>query len=113
MDSKDFEILVKSSNISRERKEMIWKEESLFSGERISEKEKVCKYLKSFDPKWITTGRVEDRIKKERIDICDHSYSDGIYEWSETDIYHFEKYNMPLKDEFIKHVLAVMNNCTK
>jgi hypothetical protein len=32
-------------------------------------------------------------------------YTDGIYEWDDEEIYHFEHYNMKLDDEFIKHIL--------
>ena len=41
---------------------------------------------------------VEDRI--------DSGYYDGEYYWDETDIYHLEKYNMPINQEFIEYVLS-------
>ncbi|MDD5890835.1 MAG: hypothetical protein PUC69_09625 [Ruminococcus sp.] len=37
------------------------------------------------------------------MDIVNNSFSVGEYEWSASDIYHFEKYNMPLFAEFIEY----------
>jgi hypothetical protein len=34
-------------------------------------------------------------------------FTDGIFVWSNTEIRHFEKYNIKLSDEFISHVLRV------
>ena len=48
-------------------------------------------------------------VTNEKTDKCDNSFFDGKYEWSETDIYHFEKYNMPLNDSFVKFVLSNNN----
>ena len=36
----------------------------------------------------------------------DMGYEYNGYFWTETDIYHFEKYNMPLNEDFIKYVLS-------
>lgn len=82
----------------------IFKQDSLYKG-----KEEMCKkialsYLKSFPPSWITSARVVDMITNQKIDKCNNSFSDGKYEWSEADIYHFEMYNMPLNEEFLNYV---------
>ncbi len=33
-------------------------------------------------------------------------YDDGEYQWNSTFVYHFEKYNLKLNDDFIQHVLS-------
>lgn len=42
------------------------------------------------------------------MDIVKNSFSDGEYELSSSDIYHFKKYNMPLSAEFIEYFI---NHC--
>ena len=32
-------------------------------------------------------------------------YGDGVYAWTTSDVYHFEKYNLKLPDDFIEYVL--------
>lgn len=85
----------------------IRKNEDVFKGEKIKEKDIVLSYLTSFNkPTFATTGRVKDNVENVVVESkCDNGYDDGIYYWDETDIYHFKKYNMPLKQEFIDYVL--------
>lgn len=97
-----------SSTLPRDEKvKLIRANENLYSGESaILKKEEILKYLNSFLPCCATTGRVYDNIMEKELEWkCDAGYCDGIYYWEETDIYHFEKYNMPLKQEFIEHCL--------
>ena len=61
-------------------------------------------YLNSFPPKWLTSARIIDKGTGMAVmDIVNNSFSVGEYEWSASDIYHFEKYNMPLFAEFIEY----------
>lgn len=69
-------------------------------------KEKILGYMKKFDPCAFTTQPVYDRITGEKVVKADNEHSDGEYSWYESDIYHFEKYNLKLNDDFIQHVLS-------
>lgn len=42
------------------------------------------------------------------MDIVNNSFSDGEYKWSDSNIYHFKKYNIPLSAEFIVYFI---NHC--
>ena len=77
---------------------------NLYKGEEIENKPLILQYLKSFKPTWFTTGRLIDNISGKKIDIVDNSYDDGVFIWSESDIYHFERYNMPLSKEFTSYI---------
>lgn len=101
--------MVNLSGLSHDYGLPIYKNESIFIGEDKTYKEDVLYYLKSFSPSWITSAKVVDMVTNEKTDKCDSSFFDGKYEWSETDIYHFEKYNMPLNDSFVKFVLSNNN----
>ena len=45
-------------------------------------------------------------ITKEQFYKANNAHSDGVYQWYEDEIYHFEKYNLKLNDDFIQHVLS-------
>lgn len=54
----------------------------------------------------ITSARIIDKVSGEAvIDIVNNSFSDGEYQCSGADIYHFEKYNMPLSDKFVNYFI--------
>lgn len=84
------------------------KDENTFLGvEEILEKQLILDYLTAFRPNLTTTGRVFDYVKNVVVeDRIDSGYYDGKYYWDETDIYHLEKYNMPINQEFIEYVLS-------
>ncbi len=82
----------------------IYKEHNIYVGTPLDIKDDILVFLTSFKPKWVTSARVIDKVTGEVVrSIVNNSYSDGEYEWSGADIYHFEKYNMPLSDEFINY----------
>jgi len=83
----------------------ICKQVKEFSNEPIPHKNKILNYLKSFKVAWFTSQRVLDEITNCYVKISDHLYNDKKYEWSGTEIYHFEKYNLVLNEDFVKHVL--------
>lgn len=67
-------------------------------------------YLNFFPPKWVTSARIIDKGTGMAVmDIVNNSFSVGEYEWSASDIYHFEKYNMPLFAEFIEYLIIFTN----
>lgn len=104
MEKIDLKTVMNSSNLSHEYGMPIFKQDSLYKGKEEMCKKIVLSYLKSFPPSWITSARVVDMITNQKIDKCNNSFSDGKYEWSEADIYHFEMYNMPLNEEFLNYV---------
>lgn len=76
------------------------------SDKPISQKKAIVDYMRSIAKAACTTARVNDRVTKQEImGLNDDEYSDGTYTWYEADIYHLEKYNLKLSDDFIRHVL--------
>lgn len=88
--------------------ETIFKKWGCFVGqEPVKEKNTLLKYLKSFKPSWVTSGFVQDRVTNEQ--VVNHynvGYEYDGFTWNEEHIYHFEKYNMPLNEKFVKYVLT-------
>lgn len=82
-------------------------DKSVFQGEEIKDKYLILEYMKSFELYAVSPGRIFDEIEQREVsDICYSLYTDGQYIWSTRSIYHFEKYNMPLKSEFVEYVLS-------
>lgn len=76
-------------------------------GESIKEKEKILKYLNSFEPVLITSAKIYDAIEEVSIyNICDNVFFDGEYEWTATEKYMFEKYNVFVEHDFIDKVVG-------
>lgn len=72
-------------------------------------KDKIVKYLKKFSECAFTSEPVKDKYTGEIVYDADNARSDGEYTWYESEIYHFEKYNLKLDDEFIDYVLNQVN----
>ena len=68
-------------------------------------KEKVLAYLKQFPECAFTSAPVKDAFTGEVVYDANNARTDGTYQWYETEIFHFEKYNLKLNEEFIKYVL--------
>lgn len=92
--------------LNRNIEKMSDKEFELACSNEIFEKSTILKYLKSFKPKGYTTAPLIDKKTGEQISEGFAGYSDGEYEWYDYWIYHFEKYNLKLNDDFIAHVLS-------
>lgn len=76
--------------------------------EKIDEKTKeiVLEYLHGYtEPSAIIPGRFYDAVTGEECAQGYYSNNDGMYYWFSSDIYHFEKYDFKLSDEFVEHVL--------
>lgn len=87
----------------------IYKKHNIYVGTLLDIKDDIFGYLTSFKPKWITSARIIDKVSGVAvIDIVNNSFSDCEYKWSDSDIYHFKKYNMPLSAEFIEYFI---NHC--
>lgn len=78
---------------------------SITGTEEISGKQKILRYLKSFNKTACTTQHVVDLFTGEEQPIIDDARSDGTYTWYDSEIYHFEKYNLKLNNDFIQYVL--------
>lgn len=73
-------------------------------------KSDILEYLKS--PKhtiMYSSAPIMDVIAKEIIHIPLCTIISGEYAWDTEDIYYFEKYDLKLKDDFIKYALSQIN----
>ena len=72
------------------------------------EKKKLLSYMN--DRKYLfgaSTKRITDRITGESVSsVCFLLFEDKEYKWNSPEIYHLEKYDLALSDEFIQHVLG-------
>lgn len=83
--------------------------EKMKIGEYISvvehdQKSIILQYLKNGMDAGVRCSSVFDYIKKEYRPRTIHLYTDGEFFWNDEDIYHFEKYNLQLNEEFINKV---------
>ena len=69
------------------------------------EKNILVDYLKNRGELFEAGGYVKDIVSDSFVKIEDGGYRDGEYEWSTQDIYHIEKYDAAVRDDFLSHVL--------
>ncbi len=80
--------------------------EDNFLSLEIKNKSQILSYMKSFlEPSAYTSQPVIDRFTNQELDEINNAFSDGTYTWYADEIYHFEKYNLKLNDDFIEYVL--------
>ena len=72
----------------------------------IPKKEIIITYLRSGVIEAAAAGRALDVLTGERIPEEWLSYTDGTYHWDTSLIYHFDKYNIRLSENFIRHAVA-------
>lgn len=66
----------------------------------------ILKYLKSLPPKAVAAGHFTDLFTGQEVQGEDECYFESEqWWWTTQDIYHFEKYDMKLDDDFCKYVL--------
>lgn len=72
-----------------------------------AEKKTVLNYLKERGEEYAAlTCSAMDYISDKPINGASlKSFTDGEYLWSNEEIYHFEKYDLKLNDDFVKYVL--------
>lgn len=70
----------------------------------IENKEKILAYLRKFDDFAFTSQPVYDIYTGEKVGEADNAVTDGVYTWYHGDIYHFEKYNLKLSDDFLEYL---------
>lgn len=78
---------------------------NLVQDRTIEEKSRVLAYMKSFKPDCAAGMSLKDEMTGEVLDSGVSGYEDGVFYWDTRHIYHFEKYNLKLNDDFIEHVL--------
>lgn len=71
----------------------------------VENKQKILDYLKRFPESAFTSEPVKDKYTNKVVYDANNARSDGEYTWYENEIYHFEKYNLKLNDDFIEYVL--------
>ncbi len=65
---------------------------------------KILNYLKNGRVIGAAPGILKDSFTQKQIDGQWLLMTDGIYEWDTKLIYHYEKYNLVLPQEFIKNI---------
>lgn len=71
----------------------------------IPEKERILRYLKSFPNYGTRCSTLYDYVEDVLYSPTVFSHYDGTYYWDDEEVYHFEKYNMKLEENFIQWVL--------
>ena len=69
-------------------------------------KSKILAYLKSGTPRGVRCASVYDYVENESTFDTIHVFTDGEYRWDSQEIYHFEKYNIALNEQFVEKVLS-------
>lgn len=72
------------------------------------QKEKLIIYLKTRGELCSVAGYVDDLVTGEEVNIPNGGYRDDQYEWSTQEIYHIEKYDAAVVDEFLQYMLKKM-----
>lgn len=75
----------------------------------IKNKDIILSYMTQFPPCAFTSQPVIDKFTGKTVFDANNARSDGVYTWYESEIYHFEHYNLKLNDDFIEHVLNQIN----
>ena len=73
---------------------------------RVARKTEVLRYMKSASPMCAAPASVIDRETQKNTGIELVMYSDGKYCWSSETLYHFDKYDHTLNQDFINYVLS-------
>lgn len=71
----------------------------------IPEKERILRYLRGFPNYGTRCSTLYDYVEDVLYSPTVFSHFDGTYYWDDEEVYHFEKYNMELNEDFIKWVI--------
>lgn len=74
------------------------------SREEIPDKDKIVAFLRSFSPVAYSSAPVVDKLDGTKTKYMDNLRQCGDFRWSESEIYHFEKYNLKANEDFIQCV---------
>lgn len=64
----------------------------------------VLHYLKSGKNAGAVCSMTYDYVMDKRTNVVRDIYTDGTYLWDDAEIYHFDRYDMRLNDDFIQHI---------
>ena len=54
---------------------------------------------------WASTYKIIDRVTGEKVfSVCHVGYYDGEFQWTSSETYHLEQYDLKLSDDFVDHV---------
>ncbi|MBP3760240.1 MAG: hypothetical protein J6I55_01970 [Ruminococcus sp.] len=75
-------------------------------GKKSEFKEKILEYFKKYGVDAVTLTRCAvDYVTGKNLLNSVLCHTDGIYIWTNEEVYHFEKYDIELKKDFIEYVL--------
>lgn len=81
-----------------------------FTGFRSPVKNDILNYFKQHNVAYsVVICPATDYITGKTLDNLIECFDDEVYTWTSEEIYHFEKYDLKLNDDFINHVLNQMN----
>ena len=69
------------------------------------EYEKILKHLKNGKTTFVTSQTPRDIFTGKNIGSDLRIFTDGVYSWTNEEIYYFEKYKIKLNEDFIRFVL--------
>ena len=75
----------------------------------ITHKDKILLYLKGKSPDIVLACSAMDYVSKQPVGESLKIFSDSVYSWSNEVVYHFEKYDLELDEEFTQYVLSKMD----
>lgn len=65
------------------------------------EKRKLIEYMTKYED-FAVAGRVKDIVENKELQKDNLCYTDGSFVWCTQDIYHIEKYNAAVTEDFLK-----------
>ena len=68
-------------------------------------KNAVLEHMKKIEAEVVQARSMMDYISGTTLHDSVECFTDGEYFWTSEEIYHFEKYNLKLNDDFIQYVL--------
>ncbi len=71
----------------------------------VDRKDDILKYMKSGKDDGVRCSSIYDFVLGCSTGDTIHCYKDDEFEWDDTEIYHFEKYNILLDPQFINKAL--------
>ena len=77
------------------------------SSEPHEYKDTILEYMNAGNGCMASPSFITDVITGERVLRPRVTMHDGVYLWSSSLIYHVEKYNVRLPEEFVRHVLEI------
>lgn len=70
------------------------------------EKAAILAFMKSKKPRWHTGAKVDDLVTGAQTNIPLNATECGRWGWTSQELYHFERYDLSLKPEFVEFVLS-------